>query len=423
MSGDPEKTLLLVDGSSYLYRAFHALPELRSPKTGEPTGAIYGVLNMLRKLATDYKAQARACVFDARGKTFRDEVYPDYKATRSAMPDDLSRQVEPLHEAVAALGWPVLSVPGVEADDVIATLAEEAKRRGWQTVISTGDKDLTQLVDERTLWINTMSNEKLDVAGVTAKFGVAPDKIVDYLALVGDAIDNVPGVHGVGPGFAAKWIKQYGSLDNLMAKAGEITGTRGENLRKVLDWLPKARELLTVKRDVPLPFAFEKLTEFEPKPELQRSRRTGSGPGGRQARNPDDSVRCRAARPRAQAGSGRHRRLRGDGIERGADERDAGRPRIRVRGRSGLPAARPRLSGRAGAARCPEGSPNLAGTRRLQEGGREREARLAPPRQPRHRARRLRARRPARVLRARGPRAPRSRLAGAAPLRLDDAPV
>ena len=271
MSGDPEKTLLLVDGSSYLYRAFHALPELRSPKTGEPTGAIYGVLNMLRKLATDYKAQARACVFDAKGKTFRDEVYPDYKATRSAMPDDLSRQIEPLHEAVKAIGWPLLCVEGVEADDVIATLAEEAKRRGWRTVISTGDKDLTQLVDERTLWINTMSNEKLDVAGVTAKFGVPPDKIVDYFSLVGDAIDNVPGVHGVGPGFAAKWIQQYGSLDNLIAKADEITGTRGENLRKVLEWLPKARELLTVKRDVPLPFAFEKLSEFETKPELQRA--------------------------------------------------------------------------------------------------------------------------------------------------------
>src|ERR1043165_1158837 len=194
---DPEKTLLLVDGSSYLYRAYHALPELRSPKTGEPTGAIYGVLNMLRKLATDYKAQARACVFDAKGKTFRDEVYPDYKATRSAMPDDLSRQIEPLHEAVKAIGWPLLCVEGVEADDVIATLAEEAKRRGWRTVISTGDKDLTQLVDDHTLWINTMSNEKLDVAGVTEKFGVPPERIVDYLTLVGDAIDNIPGVDGV----------------------------------------------------------------------------------------------------------------------------------------------------------------------------------------------------------------------------------
>jgi len=271
MSGDPEKTLLLVDGSSYLYRAFHALPELRSPKTGEPTGAIYGVLNMLRKLATDYKAEARACVFDAKGKTFRDEVYPDYKATRSAMPDDLSRQIEPLHEAVKAIGWPLLCVEGVEADDVIATLAEEAKRRGWRTVISTGDKDLTQLVDDRTLWINTMSNEKLDVAGVTQKFGVPPDRIVDYLTLVGDAIDNIPGVDGVGPGYAAKWIQQYGSLDNLLVHSDEIKGTRGENLRKIVDWLPKARELLTVKRDVPLPFPFEKLTEFDMKPELQRA--------------------------------------------------------------------------------------------------------------------------------------------------------
>jgi DNA polymerase-1 len=187
------------------------------------------------------------------------------------MPDDLSRQIEPLHEAVKAIGWPLLCVEGVEADDVIATLAEEAKRRGWRTVISTGDKDLTQLVDDRTLWINTMSNEKLDVAGVTQKFGVPPDRIVDYLTLVGDAIDNIPGVDGVGPGYAAKWIKQYGSLDNLLLHSTEIAGTRGENLRKIVDWLPKARELLTVKRDVPLPFPFEKLTEFETKPELQRA--------------------------------------------------------------------------------------------------------------------------------------------------------
>src|SRR5882672_2148452 len=272
MSGmDPEKTLLLVDGSSYLYRAFHALPELKSPKTGEPTGAIYGVLNMLRKLAADYKAQARACVFDAKGKTFRDDAYPEYKATRTAMPDDLSRQIAPLHEAVDALGWPVLCVDGVEADDVIATLAEQAKSQGWSTVISTGDKDLTQLVDARTLWINTMSNEKLDVEGVTKKFGVPHERIVDYLTLVGDAIDNIPGVDGVGPGYAAKWIKQYGSLDNLLLHSTEIAGTRGENLRKIVDWLPTARELLTVKRDVPLPFPFEKLTEFETKPESQRA--------------------------------------------------------------------------------------------------------------------------------------------------------
>jgi len=254
-----------------LYRAYHALPELRSPKTGEPTGAIYGVLNMLRKLATDYKAQAWAAVFDAKGRTFREDVYPEYKATRSAMPDDLRSQVEPLYEAVRALGWPFLSVEGVEADDVIATLVEEAGKRGWRAVISTGDKDLTQLVDERTLWINTMSNEKLDVAGVTAKFGVPPERIVDYLTLIGDQIDNIPGVEGVGPGYASKWLQQYGSLDNLLARVDEIKGTRGENLRKLTDWLPKARELLTVKRDVPLPVTFESLSEFKPDRRAQRA--------------------------------------------------------------------------------------------------------------------------------------------------------
>jgi DNA polymerase-1 len=268
---DSEKTLLLVDGSSYLYRAFHALPELRSPKTGEPTGAIYGVLNMLRKLATDYKAEARAAVFDAKGRTFRDDVYPEYKATRAAMPDDLSRQVEPLHEAVKALGWPLLCIDGVEADDVIATLAEQAGARGWRTVISTGDKDLTQLVDGRTLWINTMSNEKLDSEGVRQKFGVPPERIVDYLALIGDQIDNIPGVDKVGPKTACKWITQYGSLEGVIAHAGEIAGLAGENLRKVKDWLPTARALLTVKRDVPLPFPLEELTKFKSDPATQRA--------------------------------------------------------------------------------------------------------------------------------------------------------
>jgi DNA polymerase-1 len=268
---DPEKTLLLVDGSSYLYRAFHALPELKSPKTGEPTGAIYGVLNMLRKLATDYRAHARAAVFDAKGKTFRDEIYPEYKATRTAMPDDLSRQVEPLHEAIRALGWPLLCIEGVEADDVIATLAEQARARGWRTVISTGDKDLTQLVDGRTLWINTMSNEKLDVEGVKAKFGVPPGRIVDYLALIGDQIDNIPGVDKVGPKTACKWITQYGSLEDVIAHADEISGLAGENLRKVKDWLPKARELLTVRRDVPLPVALDELAQGKADPATQRA--------------------------------------------------------------------------------------------------------------------------------------------------------
>jgi len=266
----PEKLLLLVDGSSYLYRAFHALPELRNAK-GEPTGAIYGVLNMLRRLATDYKAQARACVFDARGKTFRDEAYPDYKATRTAMPDDLSAQVEPLCRAVEDIGWPVLVVDGVEADDVIATLAAQAGARGWRTVISTGDKDLTQLVDERTLWVNTMSNEKLDVEGVKQKFGVPPERIVDYLALIGDQIDNIPGVAKVGPKTACKWIVQYGSLEGVMAHAGEISGQAGENLRKALDWLPTARSLLTVKRDVPLDITLEDLAVRAPDPVRLRS--------------------------------------------------------------------------------------------------------------------------------------------------------
>jgi len=255
----PQKTLLLVDGSSYLYRAFHALPELKSPR-GEPTGAIRGVLSMLRRLAGDHKAEARACVFDARGPTFRDAEYPQYKANRPAMPDPLAAQIEPLQEAVAALGWPVLAVQGVEADDVIATLAAQAKGSGWRTVISTGDKDLAQLVDEDVTLVNTMSNETLDPAGVRQKFGVAPAQIVDYLALTGDAVDNVPGVDKVGPKTAAKWIQQYGSLDAVMAHAGEVAGAVGENLRKALDWLPKGRRLLTVKRDVALPMRFDELT-------------------------------------------------------------------------------------------------------------------------------------------------------------------
>src|SRR5688500_3761161 len=271
MSGkDPEKTLLLVDGSSYLYRAFHALPGLRSPKTGEPTGAIYGVLNMLRKLAADYKAGARACVFDAKGKTFREAEYAEYKANRTPMPDDLALQVEPLREAVAALGWPVLVIDGVEADDVIATLAERAKRDGWRTVISTGDKDFAQLVDDRVMLVNTMSNEKLDVEGVKSKFGVSPEQFLDYLTLIGDAIDNIPGVDKVGPKTACKWIEKYGSLEGVLANASEIGGLAGENLRQMADWLPKARVLLTIKRDVELPLKLQALADG--KPDLAKQR-------------------------------------------------------------------------------------------------------------------------------------------------------
>ncbi len=252
------KTLLLVDGSSYLYRAFHALPDLRNAQ-GEPTGAIYGVLNMLRRLAADYKPDYLACVFDAKGKTFRDDWYAEYKAHRPPMPEDLVRQIEPLHRAVAALGWPLLMIDGVEADDVIGTLARQAAAAGMRCVVSTGDKDLTQLVNERVTLINTMTNERLDEAGVEAKFGVPPNLILDYLTLVGDSVDNVPGVEKVGPKTAVKWLSQYGSLDGVVAHAQEIGGVAGENLRRALAWLPQAKKLLTVYCDVPLPLKPEEL--------------------------------------------------------------------------------------------------------------------------------------------------------------------
>src|SRR5512135_1068580 len=252
------KTLLLVDGSSYLYRAFHAMPDLRSPQ-GEPTGAIYGVLNMLRKLRSEYPADYSACVFDAKGKTFRDDLYPEYKAHRPPMPEDLAAQIAPLHQAIAASGWNILMVEGVEADDVIGTLARQAEAQGVRTIISTGDKDLTQLVNPHVLWVNTMSEEKLGEAGVEAKFGVPPARIVDYLALIGDTVDNVPGVAKCGPKTAVKWLSQYGTLDNLMAHAEEIKGVVGDNLRAARDWLPQARVLITIKTDVALPFDFDDL--------------------------------------------------------------------------------------------------------------------------------------------------------------------
>ncbi|MEO6023033.1 MAG: DNA polymerase I [Burkholderiales bacterium] len=253
------QTLLLVDGSSYLYRAFHGLPDLRNQQ-GEPTGAIYGVINMLRKLRSDYSPDYLACVMDAKGKTFRDDWYPEYKANRTAMPDDLKLQIEPLLETIRALGWPLLMIDGVEADDVIGTLANHAETRGAKTVISTGDKDLTQLVTPHVTLINTMSNETLDEAGVVAKFGVEPARIVDYLTLVGDSVDNVPGVEKVGPKTAVKWLTQYGTLDNVVTHAEQVSGVVGENLRKALDWLPQARRLLTVKCDVDLTFDWDNLT-------------------------------------------------------------------------------------------------------------------------------------------------------------------
>jgi DNA polymerase-1 len=256
------KTLLLVDGSSYLYRAFHALPDLRNAQ-GQPTGAIFGVLNMLRRLHKDTRADYSACVFDAKGKTFRDDAYPQYKANRPPMPDDLAAQIAPLHETIAAMGWPVLIVEGVEADDVIGTLARAAERDGVRVVISTGDKDIAQLVNPGIVLVNTMTNETLDESGVEKKFGVKPERILDYLTLVGDAVDNVPGVEKVGPKTAVKWLAQYGTLDNIVQHAAEIGGVVGENLRRALDWLPRARELLTIKCDVALPMA---VADLAPRP-------------------------------------------------------------------------------------------------------------------------------------------------------------
>jgi len=245
--------MLLVDGSSYLYRAYHAMPDLRAAD-GFPTGAVHGVAAMMKWLRERYPAEHAACVFDAKGPTFREDWYPQYKAQRTPMPEPLVQQIEPIHEIVRLLGWPVLVVPGIEADDVIGTLAREAVASGHQVIISTGDKDLAQLVNGSVTLVNTMARppERLDVEGVRAKFGVPPERFVDYLALVGDAVDNVPGVDKVGPKTAAKWIAEHGSLDGVMAAAGRITGAVGENLRQALDWLPTGRKLVTVRTDCDL---------------------------------------------------------------------------------------------------------------------------------------------------------------------------
>ena len=253
--------LLLVDGSSYLYRAFHAMPDLRNP-SGEPTGAIYGMINMLRRARQEIPTTHIACIFDAKGPTFRDEWYPQYKANRSPMPEDLVKQIEPIHAVVKALGWPVIMVPGVEADDVIGTLARQASELGWQTVISTGDKDLAQLVNANVTLINTMSNEKLDRQGVINKFGIPPELIVDFLTITGDTVDNVPGVPKAGPKTAVKWLTEFGSLDQLVAHAGQIKGVVGENLRNSLDWLVHAKQLLTVKVDCQLDAHLTDLSEL-----------------------------------------------------------------------------------------------------------------------------------------------------------------
>ena len=246
------RPLVLVDGTAYLYRAFHALPELTTA-AGEPTGAIHGVLSMLRNLLDEHAPERMAVVFDAPGKTFRDDLYDQYKATRPPMPGDMRAQIEPLLEAVDAMGIPVLRIAGVEADDVIGTLATHASRSGQRAVISTSDKDMTQLVDDHVEIVNPASGQKLDADGVKQKFGVAPDRIIDYLTLVGDTSDNIPGVPGVGPKTAAKWLAEYGDLDNLREHADEIGGKVGERYRETLDKLPLYKALVTIKCDVELP--------------------------------------------------------------------------------------------------------------------------------------------------------------------------
>jgi len=250
--------LVLVDGSSYLYRAFHALPGLANSK-GQPTGAIHGVVAMLKKLQSEYPADAFAVVFDPRGETHRDAWFPAYKANRPSMPDDLASQVAPLYEIIDALGMPRLVQDGTEADDVIGTLARRAARNGWDVVISTGDKDLAQLVEPAITLVNTMDNSVLDVAGVKAKFGVAPTQIIDYLTLVGDSVDNVPGVPKVGPKTAVKWLAQYGSLDAIIRQADAIPGAVGANLRGARGQIPLSRRLVTILDDLELPWAYTDL--------------------------------------------------------------------------------------------------------------------------------------------------------------------
>ncbi len=257
------KHLVLVDGSSYLYRAFHAMPSLSNSK-GMPTGAAYGIANMLRRLLADYDPAHLAVVFDAKGKTFRDDLYSEYKANRPPMPDEMRQQLAPIHSLVSALGIPILEVPGVEADDVIGTLAVQGKKEGFDVTISTGDKDMAQLVNRSVTMVNTMDGRRLDPEGVEEKFGIAPEQMVDYLTLVGDTVDNVPGVPKVGPKTAVKWLREYGSLDGVVAHANEIGGKVGESLRESLDRLPLSRELVTIKCDVDLDVGPDDLERIAP---------------------------------------------------------------------------------------------------------------------------------------------------------------
>lgn len=250
---------VLVDGSSYVYRAFHAMPPLTNP-AGEPTGAVYGVINMLRKLLHEINPTHIAVVFDAKEKTFRSELYPEYKAHRPPMPTELVAQLEPIHSIIKAMGIPVLCISGVEADDVIATLAIQAEKNNMQTLISTGDKDMAQIVSAKIHLVNTMTESELDPKGVEEKFGVKPEQIIDLLTLMGDTSDNVPGVDKVGPKTAAKWLQEYETLDNLFAHADQIKGKIGENLREAIPRLPLSKQLVTVKCDVPLALKPNELT-------------------------------------------------------------------------------------------------------------------------------------------------------------------
>ena len=254
--------VVLVDGSSYLFRAYHAMPPLNNSK-GMPTGAIKGVVNMMRSLAKDYANANIVVVFDAKGPTFRNEMYAEYKAHRPPMPDDMRPQIEPIHQIINAMGLPLLIIPGVEADDVIGTLAAQATAQGIDTLISTGDKDMAQLVSPHVGLVNTMTNTYLDEEGVFTKFGVRPDQIIDYLAIVGDTADNIPGVPGAGPKTAVKWLAAYDTLENLMEKADEIGGKIGEKLRNALDFLPLSQALTTIKLDVELE---QSLDQMAPKP-------------------------------------------------------------------------------------------------------------------------------------------------------------
>jgi DNA polymerase-1 len=261
MSKNPSKPIVLVDGSSYLYRAFHAMPSFMNSKSF-PTGAIYGVINMLKKLLSDYDPEFTAVIFDAKGKTFRDDLYDKYKANRSPMPADLVLQIEPIHAAVRALGLPILMIDGVEADDVIGTLAMAASKENRHVLISTGDKDLAQLVNAHVTLVNTMTGNMLDPASVVEKFGIPPELIVDYLALVGDTVDNIPGVPQCGPKTAVKWLQQYGSLDGVITHADEVKGKVGEKLREALPQLPLAKQLATIKLDVALDVTFHDLVRL-----------------------------------------------------------------------------------------------------------------------------------------------------------------